>query len=76
MERPSDETLYQVTAPAKGKFQGFVAGAVVREGVIIYAPPILKYCKGHPAKWLEQYAELKGWKIVKVPMLKRDPDYG
>lgn len=76
MPASSDETLYRVTAPAKGKSLGFCAGAVVKDGKVVDAPPILKYCKGHPARWLEQYAELKGWQIMKVPMLKRDPDHG
>lgn len=72
----SEETLYRVTAPAKGRYKGFCAGAVEKGGKIAEAAPILKYCVGHPAKWLEQYAELKGWQIIKVPMLARDPDHG
>lgn len=76
MTQPSEETLYRVTAPSRGRFQGFCAGAWARDGKIIDAAPILKYCKGHPAQWLEQYAEMKGWQIMKVPMLKRDPEYG
>lgn len=72
----SEETLYQVTCPRKGKFQGFCAGAWARGGKIIGAAPILKYCVGHPARWLEQYAELKGWEVMKVPMLSSDPDHG
>ncbi len=69
-------TLYRVTCPAKGKATGFCAGAWVRDGKVVGAAPVLKYCKGHPAKWLEQYAEMKGWKIEKVPMLASDPEHG
>lgn len=71
-----DETLYRVTCPARGKGKGWEANAVEHDGKITEAAPLLKYCKGHPAQWLEQYADLKGWKIIKVPMLKRDPEYG
>lgn len=70
------DVLYRVTAPANGRFKGFCAGAFVKDGKVYKAAPMLKYCVGHPAKWLEQYAELKRWKLEKVPMLPSDPDHG
>lgn len=76
MAKPTKDTLYRVTADAKGKYKGFCAGAVVRGGKVVKAAPVLKYCVGHPAQWLEQYADLKQWTIVKVPMLPADPDHG
>lgn len=70
----SKETLYRVTAKPKGRYQGFCAGAVAKDGKIIQAAPILKYSVGHPSQWLEKYAELKGWHIEKVPMLESGPE--
>ncbi len=72
----TEETLYRVTAPANHRYKGFCAGAIAKDGKITDAAPILKYCVGRPAKWLEQYAQLKNWEIEKVPMMPRDPDHG
>lgn len=71
----SDETLYRVTCKPRGKALGFSAGASAKNGKITWAAPILKYCVGHPAQWLLQYAELKSWQVEKVPMLPSEPEH-
>lgn len=65
-----EELLYRVTS------KYFVAGAVVKDGVVVKAAPILKLAPGVTAEWLEQYAEMKKWVIEKIPLMNSDPEHG
>jgi hypothetical protein len=51
----------QVTAPH------FCAGILIRDGYCYQAAPILKWCIGHPARWLALVFKRKGWATVVMP---------
>lgn len=52
--------LVQVSAPH------FVAGIILKDGVVIEAAPILKWTIGKTQKWLREYFIKKEWKAVQV----------
>lgn len=56
MSLGSDELLVRVVAPH------FVAGLGVRDGVCVWAAPILRWAVGKSADELRAYFARKGWR--------------
>ena len=54
------ETLLHIDAPH------FCAGAVVSEGKITRAAPIIHYMKGWKPSKAESYCQKRGWKFVET----------
>ena len=52
--------LYQITAPH------FCAGAIERNGRLIYAAPILRWTVGKTLAEVQAYAKRKGWRVARV----------
>ena len=52
--------LYQITAPH------LCAGAIERNGRLIYAAPILRWTVGKTLAEVQAYAGRKGWRVTKV----------
>ena len=49
------ETVVRVCAPH------FTAGAILRNGIVVRAAPILKWSLTWPANRLSEYLKTKGW---------------
>ena len=55
-------TLLHITAPH------FCAGAVVENGKVTRAAPILGYMRGWDPAKVKAYAARKGWKVLETPI--------
>ena len=53
---PDDEMLVRVVAPH------FVAGVVLRNGIVTQTAPILRWCLGGQRWWLREQFAKRGWK--------------
>jgi hypothetical protein len=58
--------LIQIDAPH------FCAGAVLSEGKVIQAAPIIHYMKGWKLPKIQDYCKKKGWKYWGDPIIDND----
>lgn len=44
----------------------FVAGVIIKDGLVVRAAPIVKYMRGWTTTRVTSYAASKGWTVIKM----------
>lgn len=63
---PQGDT-HRVVMPDRGRRGGFVAGAIVDDGVVVFTAPILAWSRGQPLEVLDLWVRQRGGYVERLP---------